>query len=120
MSSGGRPAPSDCNSTSLGGSSGGMVNDPAGDWVSGVFVEGIGINATSGAEGLGSAIFEWALRVDPARITPGTFDLPAVRSLIARLNPSHCRAFVVLKNQNGGNGAVFDDPNTPFDGGTFA
>lgn len=98
------------------------VSSAAGDfaldyWT--VFVEGIG-RAASGAEGLGANIFEWASIVDPAQMTPGTFDVELARDIVQRFNPSHARGYLALKNKNGGAAATFDDTNTPFDGGIFA
>lgn len=85
-----------------------------------VIVEGIGRDPLSGADGLGANIFEWAALVDPAQVTPGTFDVELARDIVQRFNPSHARSYLALKNKNGGAAATFDDTNTPFDGGIFA
>lgn len=85
---------------------------------SALFVEGIGRDLVTGAEGLGANIFEWAVLVDPARLTAAA-DLEAAAALVPRWSPAHARGYLCLKATNGSSFAVFDDPNTRFDGAVF-
>lgn len=77
-----------------GGAAGGTVDDPAGDGISGLFVEGIG-RSPAGFDGLGANIFEWAIRVDEAAVA-STYDRAVARGLVRRWNPGHCRGYLVL------------------------
>lgn len=84
----------------------------------GLFVEGIGRNG-AGADGLGAAMYEWAAQIDPALVDAATYNLQTIAALVRRWNPAQDRGFAVTKNSLGGGAAIFDDPNTPLDGGTF-
>jgi len=84
-----------------------------------VTVEGIGRNALSGAEGKGSAIFEWAALIDPA-LASTTADLALARKLVSHWNPAHCRGYLAVVPGIGGVGGVFDDPTSVFNGCVWA
>lgn len=85
----------------------------------GLFVDGIGRDVLSGADGLGANVFEWAVLVDMGLVSAATFDLELARRIVARWNPAHARGYLARKNTGGGTFAIFDDSLTPLDGGIF-
>lgn len=82
-----------------------------------IFVEGIGLDA-SGNAGLGAAMYEFAVVVDPALLgggfLGGNSDVDAAREVLQRLRPAHLKASLVTKNSVVGGGlmAIPDDPAT--------
>ncbi len=78
------------------------------------FIEGIG-RSSSGADGHGSAIFEYAVLFDPA-LVPDGYDLDAARSAVARFKPAHCRAFLARYMSDSTICAIVDDIYAVADG----
>lgn len=74
-----------------------------------IFAEGIG-RATSGAEGLGSPIFEWSALVNEAVVGDG-YSRDAAQALVRRWNPAHCTGGLALYQTDGGATALSDDTN---------
>lgn len=102
------------------GGAGGNVIDPAGDGITGLFVEGIGRATFGGADGLAANVFEWALRVNESLVDSATYDRAVCRELVRRWNPAHCRGYLVLVNLNGGNAGVWGPTtNSCWDGCTW-
>jgi len=94
----------------------GTVDDPAGDGITGLFVEGIGFGPYDG-EGRGANIFEWCALVDEAAAVSGIYDRAAVAAVIQRWNQVHGRGYLALKNLNGGDAGVWgDSTNSCWDG----
>lgn len=91
------------------GASGGTVEDPAADGVSGLLVEGIG-RAANGADGLAAIIFEWSAVIDES-VGSSTYDRASVLAIVKRWNPAHERGGVALYQTDGVLGALGDDPN---------
>lgn len=95
-------------------SAAGNVN--ADDWR--LIVEGIGWQTVmGGAQGLGAAIFEWAVLVDPALagvMAPPDYSLAL--ATLRRIKPAHTQAYLVKKMSGGGLCAICDDPNAIADG----
>ncbi len=60
-----------------------------------LFAEGFG-RTTSGADGLGSVIFEWVAVADPALMGPAA-DLQAARDALVRINYATRRGTLVVK-----------------------
>ena len=86
---------------------------------SSLFVEGIGRNEVSDAEGLAANIFAWCVLVDPARLSSAA-DLGAARALVRRYTPAHCRGYFARKPAAvSGTAGVFDDANAIFDSAVF-
>ncbi len=105
-----------------GGGVGGTVEDPAGDGISGLFVEGLGRNQLTGAEGLAANIFEWSARVTESAVA-STYDRNLVRELVRHWNPAHCRGYLVLSGVGDGVSAdagIWGEPtNSDWDGFTW-
>jgi len=81
-----------------------------------LFVEGIGYDG--GNEGLGRAIFQWAVLVDPtlAGVTHPA-DYPTARQVLERIKPAHTQVWLVLKNDAGGDAGIWGNPtNSTWDG----
>ena len=101
------------------GGSGGTVDDPAADGVTGLFVEGIG-RSPGGFDGLAGNVFEWAVRIDEGAVPASTYSRDAARDIVRRWNPEHCRGYLVLKNLSGGDAGIWGDPtNSLWDGATW-
>lgn len=98
-----------------GGGAGGTIDDPAGDYINGLSVEGIGRTVFGGPEGLGSAIFDWAIAVNEAVASTATYDRTAVGDTVRRWNPTHTNGRLALYMTGGTLGATYDDPNALFD-----
>jgi len=88
----------------------GTVDNPAGDGISGLLVEGIGRGA-HGADGLGARIFEWNALIDESVTTLLTYDRQAAWQAARRWNGSHMLGSIALKQTNGDTGAVCGDAN---------
>lgn len=103
----------------LAGVATGTWSSHAGD---GIFVEGIGRDPLSGADGLGANIFDWAVLINEASVSTTTYDFASVAALVQRWNPAHSRGYAVRYNSLGSSTTecVFDDPKTPWDGGLWA
>lgn len=61
----------------------------------GCFVEGIGLDG-KGGQGLGSAIYEWAVIVDPL-LLGAEADILGARAALQRITPSHTQGILVVK-----------------------
>jgi len=88
--------------------------------VASILVEGIGRDPSTGADGLGAAIFDWSVLVDESLVNLATYDRTTAREVVARWNPAFARGQLVVVNSLGTNYCIFDDPRTAFDGGLFA
>lgn len=84
-----------------------------------LFVEGLGVNLTGpppyppgrNGEGLGAAMFQFLVMVDPTLLGTG-YDLGGAYRAIQRLKPAHVLGNYGLKSQYGDNCAIPDDPQT--------
>lgn len=84
-----------------------------------LFVEGLGINLVGpppyppgrNGEGLGAAMFQFLVMIDPALLGTG-YDLGGAYRAIQRLKPAHVLGNYGLKSQYGDNCAIPDDPQT--------
>lgn len=90
------------------GASAGSIDDPAGDGISGILVEGIG-RGVLGAQGLASAIFRWAALVDESLTTPQIYSRQDFKRELRRSNPAHCEGNLALVNSSGGAAGLWDD-----------
>jgi Proprotein convertase P-domain len=94
------------------GAAGGTVDDPAGDSVTGLHVEGIGRDPVTGANGLGARAFEWNALIDETATSSLTYDRRLAWQIAKdRWNQAHCQGSIALKQTNGDTGAVCGDAN---------
>jgi len=89
------------------GSSGGSVDDPAGDTVSGLLVEGIG-RAASGADGYGGRCFEWSVVYNPVTMASKATAAEA-QALARRWSQAHTDGGVAVIQSDTVLAALSDD-----------
>lgn len=84
-------------------------------------VEGIGVNYDNAVppnrngEGLGAAMFEWAVVADAALLGTG-YDLRGALRALRRMKPAHTQVYLVRKAAVGGGlPAIYDDTNAVYD-----
>lgn len=76
----------------------------------GLFVEGVGRDVITGADGLGARVFEWSLRFDPtATGSAGLATVGEVVDLARRWNPAHALGGVTLIQSDAGTTALVED-----------